>query len=90
MSPKLKNALEWTYCILIAVVIALAIKYFVGTPTVVKQTSMNNTLVEGQRLWLNRWIRTVKGKYEVGDIITCYVSEISKEKQKVSLTLLKN
>ncbi len=27
---------------------------------------------------------------KVGDIITCYVSEISKEKQKVSLTLLKN
>lgn len=70
MNPKLKNALEWTYCILIAIVIALAIKYFVGTPTVVKQTSMNNTLIEGQRLWLNRWIRTVKGKYKVGDIIT--------------------
>lgn len=70
MNPKIKNALEWTYCILIAVVIALAVKYFIGTPTVVKQTSMNNTLSEGQRLWLNRWIRTVKGKYEVGDIIT--------------------
>lgn len=27
---------------------------------------------------------------KVGDIITCYVSEIYKEKQKVSLTLLKN
>ena len=43
MNPKIKNALEWTYCILIAVVIALAVKYFIGTPTVVKQTSMNNT-----------------------------------------------
>ena len=70
MNPKIKNALEWTYCILIAVVIALAVKYFIGTPTVVKQTSMNNTLSEGQRLWLNRWIRTVKGEYKVGDIIT--------------------
>lgn len=36
----------------------------------VRQTSMNNTLQEGQRLWLNRWIRTVKGTYKVGDIIT--------------------
>ena len=70
MNPKLKNALEWIYCIVIAIVIALAVKYFIGTPTVVKQTSMNNTLQEGERLWLNRWHRTVNGKYEVGDIIT--------------------
>ena len=54
MNPKIKNIIEWTYCILIAVVIALAVKYFIGTPTVVRQTSMNNTLQEGQRLWLNR------------------------------------
>lgn len=70
MNPKIKNIIEWTYCILIAVVIALAVKYFIGTPTVVRQTSMNNTLQEGQKLWLNRWIRTVKGTYKVGDIIT--------------------
>lgn len=70
MNPNLKNALEWTYCILIAIIIALAVKYFIGTPTVVKQTSMNNTLVEGERLWLNRWIRTINGEYKVGDIIT--------------------
>lgn len=70
MNPKIKNIIEWTYCVLIAVVIALAVKYFIGTPTVVRQTSMNNTLQEGQRLWLNRWIRTVKGTYKVGDIIT--------------------
>ena len=70
MNPKLKNALEWTYCIVIAIIIALAVKYFIGTPTVVRQTSMNNTLQEGERLWLNRWHRTVNGEYEVGDIIT--------------------
>lgn len=70
MTPKEKNILEWIYCIVIAVVIAVAVKYFIGTPTIVKQTSMYNTLEEGQRLWLNRWIRTVKGKYNYGDIIT--------------------
>lgn len=70
MNPKLKNALEWAYCILIAIVIALAVKYFIGTPTVVRQTSMNNTLKEGQRLWLNRWVKTVNGDYEFGDIVT--------------------
>ncbi len=70
MNPTLKNILEWVYCIVIAVVIALAVKYFIGTPTVVKQKSMNNTLIEGQRLWLNRWVRTVNGDYEYGDIVT--------------------
>ena len=70
MNPKIKNILEWAYCIIIAVVIALEVKYFIGTPTVVRQTSMDKTLKEGQRLWLNRWIRTVKGEYKVGDIIT--------------------
>ena len=70
MKTKKKNALEWTYCIVIAIIIALAVKYFIGTPTVVRQTSMNNTLQEGERLWLNRWHRTVNGEYEVGDIIT--------------------
>lgn len=70
MNPKIKNILEWAYCVIIAIVIALAVKFFIGTPTVVKQTSMNNTLKEGQRLWLNRWVRTVNGSYNVGDIIT--------------------
>jgi len=70
MNPKLKNALEWTYCIIIAIIIALAVKYYIGTPTIVRQTSMDNTLKEGQRLWLNRWVRTVNGDYEYGDIVT--------------------
>lgn len=70
MNPKLKNALEWAYCVAIAVVIALAVKYFIGTPTIVKQTSMNPTLKEGDRLWLNRWVRTANIEYKVGDIVT--------------------
>ncbi len=70
MDPRLKNILEWVYCIIIAIVIALAVKFFVGTPTVVRQTSMDDTLKEGQRLWLNRWVRTTNGAYNYGDIIT--------------------
>lgn len=70
MSPKTKNILEWVYCIAIAIVLALAVRYFIGTPTVVKQPSMFDTLEEGQRLILNRWVRTVKGQYNKGDIIT--------------------
>ena len=70
LSPRAKNILEWTYCIIIAIVLALLFRYFVGTPTVVQQPSMYNTLEEGQRLILNRWVRTVHGKYKRGDIIT--------------------
>ena len=70
ISPKTKNVLEWVYCILIAIILALFFRYFVGTPTIVQQPSMYNTLEEGQRLILNRWVRTVHGEYRRGDIIT--------------------
>ena len=67
---KIKDILEWAYCIIIAVVLALLFRYYIGTPTIVKQPSMYNTLEEGQRLILSRWTRTVKGTYKRGDIIT--------------------
>lgn len=70
MSPQMKDALEWFYCIIIAVVLALLFRYFVGTPTIVKQESMYPTLVQNQRLWLNRWGRTTKKMPQRGDIIT--------------------
>ncbi len=70
MNPKVKDILEWIYCILIALVLAIAFRYFIGTPTVVKQPSMYDTLEEGQRLWLNRWVRTVDGDYHRGEIVT--------------------
>ena len=70
MNDKLKNILEWIYCIIIAVVIAILIKYFVGTPTIVKQTSMWPTLEQNDRLILNRLPRTFGEMPERGDIIT--------------------
>lgn len=69
-SSKVKDILEWAYCIIIAVVLALLFRYYIGTPTIVKQPSMYDTLEEGQRLILSRWTRTVKGTYKRGDIIT--------------------
>lgn len=65
-----KDILEWIGCIVFALIFALAFKYFIGTPTIVKQPSMYPTLVEGQRLWLNRWGRTTKQMPNRGDIIT--------------------
>ena len=70
MNDKIKNILEWIYCIIIAVVIAILIKYFIGTPTIVKQTSMWPTLEQNDRLILNRLPRTFKKVLERGDIIT--------------------
>ena len=70
LSDRTKDILEWIVCILIAFVLALLIRYFIGTPTIVKQSSMYPTLVQNQRLILNRWSRTTKQMPERGDIIT--------------------
>ncbi len=70
MSDKVKNILEWIYCIVIALVLALLFRYFIATPTIVKQRSMYPTLQADQRLVLNRTIRITKRKPKVGDIVT--------------------
>ena len=70
LSDKTKDILEWIVCILIAFVLALLIRYYIGTPTIVKQSSMHPTLEQNQRLILNRWSRTAKKMPERGDIIT--------------------
>ncbi len=71
MSDKVKNIIEWIYCIIIAVILALIFRYYIGTPTIVRQRSMFPTLKEGQRLILNRTYRIGKIDYpEYGQIIT--------------------
>ena len=67
---RLKDGIEWILCIVIALVIAILFRYYVGTPTIVKQPSMYPTLKENQRLWLNRVDRTTKTMPKRGDIIT--------------------
>lgn len=66
----LKEIFNWIVCIVIAIILALLIKYFLLTPTIVKQSSMFPTLKENQRLILNRVGRTFKQMPERGDIIT--------------------
>ncbi len=70
LSDKAKDIIEWIVCILIAFILALLIRFYVGTPTIVKQPSMFPTLQQNQRLILNRWGRTTKQMPERGDIIT--------------------
>lgn len=67
---NVKEILEWVYCIVIAIILALLVRYFVGTPTIVQQPSMYPTLKQGQRLILNRTIRTTKTMPKRGDIVT--------------------
>lgn len=67
---RVKDILEWVYCIIIAIVLAVLIKYYIGTPTVVRMSSMYPTLEQNDRLILSRIDRTAKKLPERGDIIT--------------------
>ena len=75
---KIKDIIEWIYCIIIAVVLALLIRYFVGTPTIVKQSSMYPTFKQNDRLVLNRIYRTTKTTPSRGEIITIEAPTISR------------
>lgn len=70
ISEKMKNIIEWIICILLAFVLALVIKHFLFTPTVVQQVSMNPTLKHNDRLLLNRWDITINKEMKRGEIIT--------------------
>ncbi len=67
---KFREVMEWVYCILIALVIVILIKSFIGVPTVVKQTSMSPTLQTNDRLWLSKWGANFDKVPERGEIIT--------------------
>ena len=70
LTDKTKDILEWIICIVIAFVLALLVRYYIGTPTIVKMPSMYPTLKQDQRLILNIWCRTIKEIPSRGDIIT--------------------
>ena len=67
---NLKEVIEWILCILIAVILALLVRHYVFTPTVVRQISMKPTMQEYDRLILDRWSITTKKEIKRGDIIT--------------------
>ena len=66
----LKEIFEWVYCIIIAVALALVVRYYVGTQTIVKQSSMFPTFKQDERLILNRLYRTFKTTPKRGEVIT--------------------
>ncbi len=65
-----REVIEWSCCIFIAIALALLARYYIGSPTMVQQKSMYPTLEPGQRLMMNRTSRITNAKYERGDIIT--------------------
>ena len=84
-----KEILEWLFCIIVAIIVALLFRYYIGTPTVVKKVSMYPTLIENQRLWLNRWNRTTKVPPKRGDIITFEApSKISYTKKELGENII--
>ena len=86
MKSTLREVIEWLICIIVAVALALLVRYYLGTPTIVQQTSMTPTLKENERLWLNRWGRTTKTMPERGDIITFEAPSVTKvPKEKIDL-----
>lgn len=74
---KIKDIIEWIYCIVIAIALALLVRYYVGTPTIVKQTSMYPTFKQNDRLILNRLYRTLKTTPQRGEIITFEAPSVS-------------
>lgn len=67
---NLKEVLEWIACIIIAIVLALLVRHYIFTPTVVRQVSMKQTLQSGDRLILDRWSITTNKEIKKGEIIT--------------------
>lgn len=87
MKSTLREIIEWLICIIIAVALALLVRYYIGTPTIVQQTSMTPTLKPNERLWLNRWCRTTKKMPERGDIITFEAPSVIKiTEENIDLT----
>ena len=87
MNPVVKEILEWTVCIVVAIILALIVRCFIGTPTIVKQESMYPTLKPNQRLILNRLPITFGKEVKRGDIITFEAPsklEVTKEEADLS------
>lgn len=63
-----QDIIEWIICIIVALVIGILVRHYVGTPTIVKRTSMYPTLIENERIMLNKIFKPSELKR--GDIIT--------------------
>ncbi len=65
-----REVCEWILCFFAAFAVATILRYFVFTPTLVRQTSMTPTILDGERVLINRLVRTFKLPVYRGDIVT--------------------
>lgn len=65
-----REIFEWVFCFIAAFVIAVLVRYFLFTPTLVSQPSMTPTVLDGERVLINRTVRTFNIPIYRGDIIT--------------------
>lgn len=65
-----REAMEWIGSFFIAFAAAVIIKYFIFTPTLVKQGSMTPTILDNERVLINKLVKTFNGEIKRGDIIT--------------------
>ncbi len=80
---NLKEVIEWIICIVFAVVLALIVKHYVFTPTLVNQFSMEPTLHSGDRLILNRLCITMNDEIKRGDIITFEAPSLTRPEEAI-------
>lgn len=65
-----REIFEWVVCFFAAFVVAALIRYFLFTPTLVMQASMTPTILNQERVLINRTVRTFKLPIFRGDIVT--------------------
>lgn len=69
MNPKTKDVVrEWIEALLIAAIIALVIRTFVASPFKIPTSSMRPTLMEGDRIFVNKFIYRFRAP-ERGEVI---------------------
>lgn len=73
-NPQLREVLDWTFHIAIAVIIGLVIVNFVVQRTIVDGESMMPTLQNGDNLWVEK-ISPKLGSFNYGSIVTISVPE---------------
>lgn len=68
---------EWTYCIVLAVVITLLVKNLLFSTTIVRKESMVPTLQDGNVLIINRLAQVMNKPLERGDIVVIEAPNMS-------------
>jgi len=80
-----QEIVEWILCIICAFFLALGIKYFLFTPTLVMQNSMTPTILNGERVFINRLVRTFNWNINRGDIVTLEAPIVDNKEHNLAL-----